>query len=214
MKQLRQFIFEINRRRWLKKVKKKIQNKEVSIICNNCTAGFIYHDLGLQFKTPTINLFFKTDQFISFVKDLEYYLKCPLVEVKREDITYPIGMLKSSNKKKENIYLYFNHYATFAEAEEKWNERKKRICWNNICFILDFYDSAYDIKLIDEFNKLDIKNKIVLIHNKNIHKKNCFCFQYEEEIVPNGKLFKFDGLSGKRYLDEFDYVDFLNHITK
>lgn len=212
MDKLTDFVFKVQRKKWLKKIRKRIKNTDFTIISNNCTAGFIYHDLGLKFNTPTINLFFKTEQYISFIRDLKYYLNCPLIKVNKKNVSYPVGMLKSNNKNKENIYIYFNHYDSFSKAKEKWNERKKRINFDNICFILDFYDSVYDIKLIDKFNKLNIENKIIFTHNKTINKKNSFYFQYKEDITPNGKLFKYNGLSGKRYLDEFDYVDFLNNI--
>ena len=214
MGKMKEKILKIKRERWLRKNRKRVKNNNFTIISNNCTAGFIYHDLGMQFKTPTINLFFKTDQYITFLKDLDYYLKCPLEEVENSERSYPVGILKSNDKNKIDIYVYFNHYNSFSEAKEKWEDRKKRVNYNNICFILDFYDSAYDVKLIDEFNEIDEKDKIVLIHNKKINKPNCFCFNYEEEKVPNGKLFKLDGTSGKRYLDEFDYVSFVNNITK
>ena len=207
-------IFRLLRFIHLKHIRKKLKNNDFTMISNNCTAGFIYHDLGLQFKTPTINLFFKTDQYISFVKNLKYYLSCPLLELKTKDYSYPVGVLKSYDKEHADIYVYFNHYDSFSNAKSKWNARKKRINFENICFVLDFYDTAYDVKLIDEFNELKSSNKIVFVHNKNIQKDNCFCFNYVEEKIPNGKLFRYNGTSGKRYLDEFDYVSFINCIRK
>lgn len=32
-----------------------------------------------------------------------------------------------------------------------------------------------------------------------------------DENESSGKIFEYDGLTGKRYLDEFDYVSFLNN---
>ena len=214
MSKITDFVFMGNRKLWLYRLSKRIANKDFTIISNNCTAGFIYHDLGLMFRTPTINLFFKTDQYITFVKDFSYYLSCPLIEDKKDSLPYPVGILKSKNKKKEDIYLYFNHYKTFQEAKTKWNERKKRINLDNICFILDFYDSVYDSKLLDLFYNLSVENKIALLHNSSLIRENSFCFQYLEDEIPNGKLFLFHGLSGKRYLDEWNYVQFLNAIKK
>ena len=37
----------------------KLKNSDFTIISNTCIAGKIYHDLGLRFLTPTINLYFK-----------------------------------------------------------------------------------------------------------------------------------------------------------
>lgn len=49
---------------WNYKHKNKSENRErlncddVTIISTNCTGGILYHDLGLEFKSPTVNLFF------------------------------------------------------------------------------------------------------------------------------------------------------------
>ena len=215
MKKLVNKYYDYKRSKWLSSLKKKLNNNNFTIISNNCTAGFIYHDLGLQFTTPTINLFIRTEQYITFVSNLKYYLSCPLIEDDKNERSYPVGILKSKNKKYENIYVYFNHYNTFEEAKEKWNSRKKRINFENIFFILDFYDSAYDIKSIDTFNDtIKCNDKIVLTHNPNIKKDNCFCFKYKEDEVPNGKLYHINNKTGKRNLDEWNYISFINSIHK
>lgn len=46
------------------RLRRRLVNKDITILANNCNAGFIYHDLGLQFKSPTINLFFFKDHFL------------------------------------------------------------------------------------------------------------------------------------------------------
>ena len=42
------YIFEIKRKRWIKKLRAQLVNKEFTLISNNCCAGIIYSDLGLQ----------------------------------------------------------------------------------------------------------------------------------------------------------------------
>lgn len=32
--------------------RKKLKKRDISILCNNCTGGFILHDLGLRFDSP------------------------------------------------------------------------------------------------------------------------------------------------------------------
>lgn len=34
--------------------KKRLRNRDISILCNNCTGGFVLHDLGIRFNSPTI----------------------------------------------------------------------------------------------------------------------------------------------------------------
>ena len=58
--------------------RKKLKNKNPSIISSNCNGGFIYHDLNLKFFSPTINLFFYPKDYIKFIANLEYYSKCEL----------------------------------------------------------------------------------------------------------------------------------------
>lgn len=45
-------IFEIKRKHWVKKQRKRLVNRDFTIISNNCCAGIIYSDLGLQFTSP------------------------------------------------------------------------------------------------------------------------------------------------------------------
>mgnify|MGYP002241443975 FL=1 len=40
-----------------KKNRKRLYNMKPTIIASNCTGGFIYHWLGLQFQSPFINLY-------------------------------------------------------------------------------------------------------------------------------------------------------------
>ena len=47
-----------------------LKNKDFTIISHNCVGGVIYHDLGLKFNTPTINLFFMAKDFIKYNKIL------------------------------------------------------------------------------------------------------------------------------------------------
>lgn len=110
------------------KKRKKLKNSDFTIISSNCVGGVIYHDLGLQFKSPTINLWFKPKDYLKFLSDLDKYLEMELSEETDKDVDYPVGLLG-------DIHLYFLHYRTFAEAKNKWNSRKKRINKENIYVI-------------------------------------------------------------------------------
>lgn len=98
--------------------RKKLTNKNISIISNNCIAGVLYHDLKCQFKSPTINLFFpKPEDFIKYVQNMEFYNKNELIQID-SDQTYPVGKLF-------DIEIHFMHYSSFKEAKKCWNTRKK-----------------------------------------------------------------------------------------
>lgn len=71
--------------------------------------------------------------------------------------------------------------------------------------------SAYDDKDIYEFDKLnELKKKIILTHKEYKDIKNSFkisCYRNDE---PRAKILEYKGISGKRFLEEFDYTGFLN----
>ncbi len=124
---------------WIaKNEKKKLKIKDFSIISQNCIGGVFYHDMGLKFTSPTINLFFKCPDFVKFVLNLDYYLNIDLQMIMGPD--YPIGYL-------DDVAVYFQHYESCSEAEEKWNERKKRINREKIVVLCtdmeDFTDETY-----------------------------------------------------------------------
>ena len=90
------------------------------------------------------------------------------------------------------------HYKTFEEAAKHWQKRIKRVDFANLFFIMTDRDGCtYEqIKTFDpEFNSaFYIKG-----------------FENEEEV---GILSNFRKYSWKRYLDDFNYVDFLNNSRK
>ena len=171
-------------------------------------AGIIYHELGLKFNSPTINLFIKKEEFLILINHLKEYQNSELIEVKEEGINYPIGKL--INKEYGDITIYFMHYLSFEEAKNKWIERYKRIDYSNIYVILDIGPDEKSVPtLLKEFDRLKYKRKVALVTSKykgdNYFNISC----YDTPWHP-GQIFEFNPKTGKRYLNEWDYVDFLN----
>ena len=73
-----------------------------------------------------MNLYFTAGDFVKFCKNLKYYVSCGLEECTDTEKDYPVGLLGYGD---ERITIYFMHYDSFAQAKEKWNDRKKRIHW-------------------------------------------------------------------------------------
>lgn len=198
-------IREKTRRNFDEKNRKRLINKDFTIICSNCVAGVIYHNLGLQFKTPTINMYFEAKDFVKFCKNIDYYISCELVESKIKS-DFPIAILG-------DILLYGVHYKNFIEMKEKWDERKQRINMKNIFFIMTERDGCTYEDLI-EFDNLEYKNKIVFTHKEYNEIK---CSYYVDGTNNNDDYHKTKSLtdykyviSGLRYIDDWDYVDWLN----
>ena len=91
-----------------KKVKfKGLKNFDLSIITSNCVGAVIYHDLGMPFLSPTINLTIRMNDLVKFAENLNWYLEKEIVEIKG-DYEYPTGML-------EDIRINFVHFIRAAD---------------------------------------------------------------------------------------------------
>lgn len=180
----------------------RLKNKAPSIISSNCNGGVILHDLGLKFNTPTINLYFDPEDFLKFLSDLDDYLGYELIEVESK-FRFPVGKLN-------DIIIYFMHYNSFQEAKEKWVERAQRIDNNNL-FIIMTDNNGCTYEQVVMFDKLPYKNKVILT-NRNykdissaVYMKS---FEYAQEV---GILSDWKpGFWKRRWIDDFDYVSFLN----
>lgn len=145
-----------------------------SIISNNCAGGAILHELGMEFKTPTINLQILPEQYPTFCKHLRYYMDCDLLEC--HNFTpfeermlrkmfggipdMPFGLVG-------DIIVCFQHYDTFQEAEEKWNERKARVDYDHLGFIFHARGPEYMSEASD-FLREDLPNKLCITENFTI----------------------------------------------
>lgn len=112
----------------------------ITFISQNCIGGVLYHDLGLQFLSPTINTFIPEPGFVKMVLNLRYYMEQELVMRWGEE--YPIGML-------DDVEIHFMHYETCQEAKDAWDRRKVRINWDKI-FVIGTDRDGFD----DEVYKL------------------------------------------------------------
>jgi len=198
------------------RLRKRLKNQKVSILCNNCTAGFILHDLGLRFDTPTINLYFRGLDFFDFAEHLEYYISAPLCQIENprynpDDPDYPVAVLLGGSKYKD-IELHFLHYKTFEEAKEKWETRKKRIHWDSLYLIWTFMGMEAHESVCERAEQLPIKNKVFFVNHPVDSEKfpSFFHIKGFEEQVGLGQIGVFMNLKGNRYYDQFDYVDWIN----
>ena len=170
--------------------------KPYSIISCNCIGGLLYHDFEKQFLSPTINLFIESPDFIKLCQNLKEYMESDVVELKTNQ-KYPIGLLK-------DIKIHFLHYKSFDEAREKWNERKKRIDWNNIFVIMSDRDNFKE-ELVEQF--LSLPYKKVLFSHKD-YKQTEIVFverdKNKKEVADLTKYFNLKGVKVYEYYFDFD----------
>ena len=131
-------VQRIEWRLYKERKKRKLKNLTPTIIASNCNGEFIYYDMNLKFRSPTINLSFEMNDYVKMLENLEWYMKQPILPYEDERFEYPTGMLG-------DIEIRFNHYETLEEGIEKWEERKKRIDWNNLFIMgIDGDDCTYE----------------------------------------------------------------------
>lgn len=169
--------------------------------------GMVSHELGLRFNSPTVNLWFKPKEFVKFLEWMEYYLyDCELqINTKAsEECGYPVGRL-------DDVNVYFTHYESFEAAKIKWNERLKRLDMNNVYVVMMQKDGCTE-QDISAFDKLKFKHKVIFTA-KDFPQYHAAYYipksEENEETVKN--LCSYQGkFTGKRWLDEFDWILFLN----
>ena len=150
--------YDIVQERFTKKQRKRLKNDNFTIISSNCIGGFIYHRLGKQFLSPTINLYFNQKEFIKFAQNLRYYITLPLEFIETE-FDFPVAEIG-------DITLYFLHYSNNDEAKEAWERRKTRINYDNLYLIVYDKDGLTDDDY-KAFGQINCKNKIILSDNEN-----------------------------------------------
>lgn len=199
LKLLENKLYNINK-------KKHLKNKNFTIISSNCVGGIIYHDLGLPFLTPTVNLSFDINDFVKFVSNLKYYIDKDLIKLDTNK-EYPIGVI-------EDIKINFIHYKTFEEAKTKWDERKQRINYDNL-FIIGTDKDNCTYETLKAFENLPYENKIIFTHIDYSEISSSYCIKGFEDKNELGVITNFkEGFLMRRYLDNFDYISFLNNTRK
>lgn len=183
--------------------KRKLKNYTPSIISSNCNGEFMYYDMNLKFLSPTINLSFDMNDYIKLLSNLKWYMEQDIKPYKDDRFDYPTGMLG-------DIEIRFNHYKNFDEAVKKWNERKKRINWDNL-FVIAIDGDNCSYESLQYFDKLPYKNKVIFTHKKYPEIKSSFYVKGFENENGVGVLINFKKqFFIRRYLDDFDYISFLN----
>ena len=169
------------------------------------------HELFQRFDTPTINACFNAGDFVKFCKNMKFYLSQELVECILPNITFPVGTLGEAEDK---ITIYFLHYDSFIHAKQKWEERSKRIHWDNLFFLMTDGEGC-NYEIAREFDSLPYKHKTLLTYRdlpgiKSAVNLNTANLLYGQGIgAPFIFAFK-SALSIKRVIDDWDYVGFLN----
>jgi uncharacterized protein (DUF1919 family) len=186
-----------------RKYKNRLTNKTFSILSSNCIGGYISHDLGLRFNSPTVNLYISTEDFVKFISNIKEYLDKDLIFDNSNHIKpYPIGILN-------DIKIHFVHYKSFLDAKNKWDIRKKRINYSNLFIILTDRD-GYNNSLLEKIMKINYPLVLFTSHKPKYNFEVYLdCYKNKDSI---GEIYRYYGFSGKRIYEKFfNFVDWINN---
>ena len=191
----------ISRKCWRnQRERSKLTNTDFTIFSQNCIGGIMYHDLGLQFRSPTVNMLVAPKDFIKFMQNVYWYLE-QKIEFLSTDKSYPVGMLS-------DIEIGFLHYHSEEEVLKSWDSRKERINWDNVFVIC--CDEGLDFGDMKAFDALPYEQKILFVSEYQAEIQCavlCRCFPEKTDA----RLLNFANPLGLRfYQREIDYVAWLN----
>lgn len=170
----------------IKKVNSGLITQDITIISQNCIGGVLYHDMGLPFQSPTVNLFIPQPDFIRFVNHLEYYLTMELEMHWVEE--YPIGRL-------DDVEIHFVHYDNCLEARDAWERRKQRVQFDRIVVLSTDRDGFTD-ETFEMWKRIKYPKTLFTANRQYASNSDAVFFpEYEKygcipDIIPSRKFYK------------------------
>ena len=199
-------IYQKRDQKYTEKARNTLYNDNFSILCSNCIGGIIYHRLGKQFLSPTINMHMSNPDFVSFCLHLDTYLSQDLAFIQTDE-NHPVALLSADGLKP--IKLYFNHAHSEAEAQEAWEKRKTRIQKDNLFLILYNLDGI-TLQELRQLETVPCRNKVIFTATP-IPEISWSCCIKPTPHRQNAECYIDRDIWGIRTFEKhFDYVAWLN----
>jgi uncharacterized protein (DUF1919 family) len=183
---------------------RKLKNRDFSIFAINCWGGVLYNIVNQKFMSPTINARFdSTYDYIKFLKNARYYLSQPINFLDETEYNFPVGMIG-------DIKILFVHYHSNEEAELKWEERKKRINWDNLYIMAhDYVDDNTCLSHAELLELASVKAKNIVVFTSKHYDDIPYCFYVGRKGIM--ELMNTSMITGLRKFEtKFDYISWLN----
>lgn len=189
-----------------RKMRARLKKNSISFFTPNCLGGLLFHELGLQFKSPTVNLMLSQTDFAKFVLNLDDYLKYPLSFFEKEGMECPCAYLN-------DIVIHFTHYTSDEDAEHKWIARTKRIDYENMYVFVQERDGLSEEKIM-ELGNLSVKGLVVFTaHDYPDIPWTVYLPQYEQDGEV-GNILKRNIIDNSREYERcFDFVSWFNEAN-
>lgn len=150
------------------------------------------------------------EDFLTAMENFEDFLAHDITEDRNSDKEYPVGIGY------KDVRIHFMHYPSFDEAKKKWDERKERINFSNLIVWMTNYDCVKykdNDEIIQRFGSLPFKNKLIFSGFKSENENVVRIKDIEKENAV-GTLWRNSSVWGKRYMDRFDFIKYLNSSVK
>ena len=168
MSKIRNAFIKIDEKIKKRKLRQNLKCTDFTIISNNCWGSFTYQKYGIKYKSPTVGLFILGHDFVKLCADWEKYFESELKFISWEDAKYHYALSEETPypvAKLRDIEIYFMHYHSEAEAEEKWYRRVKRINPDHMIFKLSQREEC-DKSDVEKFLQLPLKHKVCFAYDK------------------------------------------------
>lgn len=181
---------------------------DFTIISNNCWGGVTYEEFCIQKQSPTVGLYFFSDDYLKFLSRFEYYISLDLKFIDIDDSKYKDWIIENKNENcpiglLDDIEIIFVHYKTKEQAYDKWTRRVKRINRGNLVFKFSYMNHATEEHL-KQFDEMPLPGKkLMFVNQKNMGYK---CGVYYPGFEDDNQIYN-DTYFGNRY---FDVITFLN----
>ena len=146
-----------------------LENRDFSILANNCWGGIVCRDRRLPYNSPTCGTYFFSKDYLRFLSDPRGYLGMELEEVPFAKSVHAEEVFEKEQRepvigRMGDVEVVLLHYPTFAEAKEKWDRRKARIRWDNL--LVKYSDqNSFAPEDFETFRQTDFANKLFMTTN-------------------------------------------------
>ena len=189
--------------RQLRTMRREIKNTSASFLCPNCIGGHIFHDMGAQFRSPTVNTMMYQGDFVKFVRNLDHYLSQELCFFPHPEFHFPCAHL-------DDITIHFTHYTSVEQAVEKWTDRTARLDRDNLFVFLSERDGLTE-EDIRSLGQLPVRGLLVFTANAYPDLPYTLQIPKYEKDGEVGNILAMSFLDGLReYERYFDFVKWFN----
>ena len=146
-----------------------LENRDFSILANNCWGGIVSRDRRLPYNSPTCGTYFFSKDYLRFLSDPRRYLGMELEEVPFAESVHAAEVFEKEGRepvigRMGDVEVVLLHYPVFAEAKAKWDRRKARIRWDNL--LVKYSDqNGFEPEDFETFKALPFANKVFLTVN-------------------------------------------------